>query len=424
MSENSRLFKGLCLLLGLLVSSVAYSLPPLQLYIEITPAGGVLELPPGRYAGPAVINRPITIDGKGKVEIDGGGQGSVITVRADGATIRGLRIVNSGGSHNTVDAGILIEADNSLIEDNVLEDVLFGVHLKKANDNTLRGNTISSLDRDISLRGDGLRMWYSADNLIENNHFVRIRDIVASNSADNRVLGNTIEQSRIGMEFIFSPGNEIAHNTISHNTTGIVVVYSDEIDIHDNRIEHMMKLTGSGLSFKESADVRIRDNQIAHSNIGLLANSSLDPENIMTVEGNLFTYNVLGIYFHGEKGGSIIRGNYFENNFTDAMGSASTTIRSNKWAGNYWDQYQGFDRNHDGTGDSPHDVYLYSEYIWTNTPMSRFFRGSLVMGLLDFAMRLVPFSSPVLEYSDPLPGMPESAPPPVITAGTVPKANF
>jgi len=397
--------KWLSVLILLAMNGLAFALPPLQLYIEITPPGGVLELPPGRYAGPAVIRRQITIDGKGQVEIDGGGEGSVITVLADGVEIRGLHIVNSGGAHNSEDAGILIEADQTLIENNVLEQVLFGIHLKQANDNIIRGNTISSLDRDISLRGDGIRMWYSNGNLIENNKLNRIRDILLSNSADNLIIGNHISRSRIGMEFVFSPDNEVSGNTIISNNTGIAVIYSDGMDIHDNRIAHMRKLTGSGISFKESGHMQVRGNEIAHSNTGVLANSPLDPEKSMTVENNLFTYNVLGIYFYGEKGGHLIRHNHFENNFTDAMGSAPRTIRNNRWDGNYWDRYRGFDQNGDGVGDQSHDVYLYTEHIWADRPMTRFFRGSLVMNLLDFAYRLAPFSKPEMEYSDALPSM-------------------
>ena len=388
-----------------MMSSPAFALPPLQLYIEITPEGGVLELPPGRYAGPAIIRRQITIDGKGKAEIDGGETGSVITVLADGVEIRGLRIVNSGGSHNSEDAGILIEADQVLIEDNILEQVLFGIHLKQANDNIIRRNTISSLDREISLRGDGIRMWYSSGNLIENNRLNRIRDILVSNSSENMIIGNHISESRIGMEFVFSPDNEVSGNTILNNYTGIAVIYSHAMDIHDNQIAHMRKLTGSGISFKESGRMRVRGNEIAHSNTGLLVNSPLDPENSITVENNLFTYNVLGIYFYGEKGGHLIRHNHFENNFTDAMGSAPRTIRSNRWEGNFWDQYRGFDQNTDGVGDQPHEVYLYTEHIWADRPMTRFFRGSLVMNLLDFAFRLAPFSRPEMEYSDTFPSV-------------------
>jgi len=391
----------------MLLSSMAVALAPLQLYIEITPAGGVLDLPPGRYAGPAVIERPITINGHGKAEIDGGGEGTVVTVKADGVTLRGLRIVNSGGAHNTVDAGIKIAADEVRVEDNVLEQVLFGIHLQAANGNTVRGNTISSLDRDISIRGDGIRLWYSNDNLIENNHFQNVRDLLITNSADNRLIGNTIERSRVGMEFVFSPRNEVAGNTFLNDVTGMTVIYSNELNIHNNRFGFMRKLTGSGVSFKESSGVRVIDNEIAHSNIGLLANSPLDPNNAMTVEGNLFAYNVLGIYFYGEKGGHILKDNRFENNFTDAMGSAPRTIRHNHWQGNQWDQYQGFDRDADGVGDRPHDVYLFAERIWSDRRMLRFFRGSPVMEILDFALRLAPFSPPVLEYSDPQPAMGE-----------------
>ncbi len=396
----------LTLLLGLLlllVGTPAYSLPPLQLYIELTPPGGTVNLPPGRYAGPAVINHPVILDGHGKVEVDGGGDGSVITIKADKTTVRGLHLTHSGGSHNTVDAGITIKANQAVVENNQLDDVLFGIHLSKSNDSIVRGNTISSLERDISLRGDGIRLWYSYDNLIENNHLTTVRDIVISNSSDNRIFGNTIEQSRIGMEFVFSHGNEVAHNTVTNNNTGIVVIYSNELEIHDNQISHISKTTGSGLSFKESAEVVISDNEIAHCAVGLLANSPLDPLNRMTASGNLFTYNVLGMYFYGEKGGHVLQDNRFENNFTDVLGSAASTVRHSQWDGNYWDQYQGFDQDGDGRGDQPYNVYLYSERIWNTRPMTQFYRGSPAMSLLDFAFRMAPFSSPDLVYSDPTP---------------------
>jgi nitrous oxidase accessory protein len=400
-----RKFLWLFAVLFSLLSNAAYSLPPLQLYVELTPAGGTLKPPAGRYAGPVIIKRPITIDGGGKVIIDGGGSGSVITVQADKSIIRGLHITNSGDSHDSVDAGILIQANNTLVENNQLDEVLFGINIKRANNNTVRNNTISSLERDISLRGDGIKIWYSHDNVIENNKLIKIRDILINNSTDNRIIGNTILHSRIGMEFVFSHHNEIANNSISDNITGIVVIYSNEMNIHHNRISHMKKLTGAGLSFKESAEVMVTNNDIAHCAIGLQANSPLDPENRMIAENNLFTYNVLGLYFYGEKGGHIIRNNAFKNNFTDVLGSAAMTVRKNHWSGNYWDTYQGFDQNKDGIGDKPHDVYLYSERIWVDNPKTKFFRGSPVMGMLDMGYRLAPFTQPVLQFSDPEPRM-------------------
>ena len=371
----------------------------------MTPSGGTLKPPPGKYSGPVIIKKPIVIDGLGKVELDGGGQGSVITIKADKTIIRGLHITHSGASHDSVDAGVSIEANDCVLENNKLDNVLFGIQLKQANGNIVKNNTISSLSRDISIRGDGIRMWYSHENTIENNKMDRVRDFASNNSSDNRIIGNTIRNSRIGMEFIYSNNNEVANNTITHNTTGIVLIYSNKLNIHDNQISHMRKLTGAGLSFKESAEVMVVNNTVAHCAVGLQANSPLDPENHMIVDGNLFTYNVLGVYFYGERGGHILRNNRFENNFTDALGSGSMTIRDNIWEGNYWDNYRGFDRDKNGIGDAPHNVYLYSERIWGNNPKLKFFRGSPVMEMLDISLRLAPFNEPKLQYSDPSPRM-------------------
>ena len=395
--------KFLLIFVSLLVSFTTYSFPPLQLYIELTPAGGTLRPPAGKYSGPVVIKKPITIEGDGKVELDGDGKGTVMVIKANKTVVRGLHITHSGASHDSVDAGVSIEADDCIVENNKIDNVLFGIQLKQADRNTVRSNRISSLDRDISVRGDGIRMWYAHENLIEKNTLDQVRDFASNNSTNNKIIANTIQNSRVGMEFIYSHNNEIASNVISNNITGIVLIYSNQLNIHHNRIAHMRKLVGAGLSFKESAEVIVSDNEIAHCAIGLQANSPLDPSNRMIAEGNTFAYNVLGLYFYGEKGGHIIRNNHFGNNFTDVLGSASMTVRDNVWSGNYWDKYQGFDDNKDGIGDKPYDVYLYSERVWVDRPKLKFFRGSPVMEMLDISYRLAPFSKPSLQYSDPRP---------------------
>jgi nitrous oxidase accessory protein len=71
----------------------------------------------------------------------------------------------------------------------------------------------------------------------------------------------------------------------------------------------------------------------------------------------------------------------------------------------YWDDYQGFDRNGDGIGDTPHEVYLFADRIWMETPLATFFRNSPVLEMLDFLERLAPFSSPHLVLRDPAPRM-------------------
>ncbi len=383
----------------------AHAFPPLQLYVELTPTGGTLKPPPGTYSGPVVIQRKMVIDGQGEVTIDGQGDKTVVTIAADGVEFRGMRVINSGDSHDRVDAAILVTANHTIVENNTIENALFGIHLRKADNNLIKGNKVTSKDYDISMRGEGLRVWYSYDNLITDNHFVQVRDLVIANSSDNRFVNNTIRYSRIGMEFIFSPDNEVSGNTIEHNDTGIIVLYSHDLQIDHNRIHHMRLLTGSGLAFKESSQVIIEDNEIAHCAVGLRANAPIHPENILYARRNSLLFNDIAMYFYGEKGGHVIHDNNFNNNFVDVLGSASMTVRDNDWLGNYWDKYAGYDLDHNGIGDQPHEVYLYSDRIWRDRPMTRFFRGSPALSLVDFVERLAPFSQPEQVLSDPKPVM-------------------
>ncbi len=394
------------LLILLFLFQPALALPPLQLYVEITPEGGTLKPPPGEYSGPVVIRKRITIEGGGKVRVNGGNSGSILTIEADGAVIRGLHLHNSGESHDKVDAGILVKANDTVVENNIIEDSLFGIHLSNAHGNRILGNHISSKkNRDISLRGDGIRLWYSHENLIQDNVIRHSRDMVFSNARENRIINNKMTDSRISMELVFSPDNQIRENTFIDNFSGIVIIYSDELDVSGNYILHMRKLTGSCISVKESYNIFIGNNEIAHCAVGLLATSPLESENILTISGNLFTFNVIATYFYGEKGGHIIRGNRFVDNFTDAMGSTTNTSRLNHWSGNYWDRYKGFDLDNDGAGDQPHQVYLYADSIWMEYPMARFYRGSPALSLIDFVERLIPSSEPDLMYADPAPLM-------------------
>lgn len=113
--------------------------------------------------------------------------------------------------------------------------------------------------------------------------------------------------------------------------------------------------------------------------------------------------NDVAMYFYGEKGGHVIRGNRFESNLLTVAVSAPTSALANDWKGNYWDDYEGFDRDADGIGDTPHNIYLYSDRLWMERPMTQFFRVSPTLELIDFIERLAPFSKPDLILRDPVP---------------------
>ncbi len=383
----------------------ALAASPLQALIDATPAGGVLDVPPGRHAGPIVIDRPLTLDGHGRATIHGGGKGTVLTMRASGSTVRGLTLAGSGETHDGLDSGIQIESDDNLVEDNVIEDALFGIHIRQGNRNRVRGNRVTGKDLPLWLRGDGLRLWNSRHNRVEDNRFRRVRDLTLANSPDNRIAGNHLDDARYGMHLVFSPRTLAENNRIAHTGTGIVVMYSGEVTIRGNSIAHALEGGGAGVAFKDSGEGLVEGNDIIHCAAGLQANAPLNAERVLTIRNNRFAHNIVGMSFYGEKGGHRITDNRFESNLTQVVASAPGVGEANIWQGNYWSDYQGFDRNGDGVGDSAHELYAYADRLWMEIPKAKFFANSPVLELLDFLERLAPFSSPSLILRDAAPRM-------------------
>jgi len=389
-----------------LTSMPLFAGSPLQLFVDLTSPGQTLNLIPGTFEGNLQINKPIIVDGLNAVTLDGSGKGTVLSINADSVIVRNLHITNSGNSHDKVDAGVLINGNNVVFENCVIDNVLFGVHIFQGNDNIVRNNSISSRPVQPTLRGDGIRLWYSMGNRVENNKLNCVRDMILTNSPNNFINDNNIQNSRMGLELIFSHGVEVAGNQMSNNEHGIIGIYSDSLYIHHNRIEHQNHLVGSGIAVKNSSQTVIESNEILDCAIGMTANSPLFPENVLYIKDNIFAYNDVAMFFYGEKGGHQLSGNRFASNFTDIAVTCPTSALSNEWSGNYWSDYAGFDLDGDGYGDTPYPKFIYSDRIWMDRSMAKFFRGSLVMALIDFVERLLPYSQPDLILNDPTPLIP------------------
>lgn len=383
----------------------ATPLRPLQPLIDVTPAGGELRLDPGDYRGPVKFVKPVWIDGGGKARLFGNGRGTVLSIETHGATVRGLTVSGSGVTHDGVDAGILIAGDDNVIENNTLTDVLFGIHVKGANRNRIAGNRIIGKDLPKAERGDGIRVWNGRHNRIENNRFERARDLTFTNSPDNRIASNSFSDGRYGMHIIFSPRLVVENNRLEHTGTGIVVLYSPGLTVRGNSVVHALTDGGGGIVFKESDDALLENNEIVHCSVGLQIDAPPEPVGVLTARGNRFAHNIIGAFFYGESGGHRFEGNRFENNLTQIGISAPGAGSANLWHGNYWSHYQGFDRDGDGVGDTPHEDWLYADRIWMETPKAAFFRASPVLELLDFLERLAPFSTPHRILGDPVPKM-------------------
>jgi nitrous oxidase accessory protein len=395
--------------LGALWMPLALPAPPaqqlLQSLIDATPTGGVLRLAPGVYYGPANITRPLILEGAGKAVIQGDGHSTVLSVNANGVTLRGLRLRGSGDSHDRIDAGILLQGDEHRVENNELEDVLFGIHLKGVNRSLIKGNRVSGKPLSTGLRGDSLRVWNSHHNQIEDNRFSRGRDLLLTNSSDNQLLRNHFTDGRYGMHIIFSPRLLVEDNRLTYTGTGIVALYSPHLTLRGNHVAHALTDGGGGIVMRESDDSLIENNHVLHCSVGMKMDAPVVGGGKLTVRGNQFAYNIIGLSFYGEAGGHVFSNNRFDNNLTTVAISAPGVGNANQWGNNRWDDYQGFDRNRDQIGDTPHEIMLYADRIWMETPKATFFRNTPAFELLDFLERLAPFSSPHRVLQDPRPRM-------------------
>ena len=384
-----------------------HGLKPFQELVDKAAPGSVLKPPPGVYAGPVTIDKPITIDGGGQVTIDAGDKGTVMMLNAGNSVIRGLHLTGSGDSHDTDDSCLDVRGHSNVIEDNVVDNCLFGIDLKQVNDSVVRGNRIKSKDLELGVRGDGLRLWYSNNNLVEKNEIIDSRDMVAWYSNKNTFRDNLGRRSRYSIHFMFASDNIVERNRFYDNAVGIYFMYTEGGAARNNIISHATGATGMGIGFKEASGTIIENNEIIYCGIGIGSDlSPFQPDSTIEIRGNRFAYNGIGILFNSETGGNNVRDNVFEGNLTQVTyggRSDNAHVTKNFWEANYWDDYQGFDRNGDGIGDQIHENYAYADQIWIEMPIARFFRSSPVMELLDFLERLAPFSTPDLVLRDEKP---------------------
>jgi nitrous oxidase accessory protein len=228
-------------------------------------------------------------------------------------------------------------------------------------------------------------------------------------SEDNNISGNSGTGGRYSMHFMYSKYNLVEKNRFWNNSVGIYVMYSDGVILRDNYIAHATGATGMGLGLKESSEVKVERNQIMYCASGInIDQSPYQPDTVDEFYDNVIAYNGVGIEFNDQaRIGNVFKGNVVKGNLTSlAVRSRASAIRQT-FDGNYWEDYEGFDRDRDGVGDTPYEVHAYADRLWMDVPLVQFFKGSPMLEFLDFLERLAPFTDPDIIMRDPRPRMAE-----------------
>jgi len=379
----------------------------LQDAINNAPEGSILKLPAGVYKGNITINKPLTIIGiEDGVVIDGGGVGTVIKAKGSYITLKNLKIINSGNLHHQLDAGItLTDGKQCEISNCIIEDCLFGIDVQMVSNSIISNNQITSKNVDLGLRGDGLRLWYSNDNIIKKNSLIKSRDMVVWYSHGNIIEENYGEYCRYSLHFMYAGKNHVRNNRYKFNSVGIFFMYSKDTIATGNIIKSSLGATGMGMGLKDVSNFTIKDNTVIYCAQGLyIDRSPFEPDSKNWIEGNKILYNSEALHFHSLSENNVIKQNVIMGNIEDIVNdSRGSKTNENEIVGNYWDNYEGFDKNGDNIGDTPHKVYQYADQLWVYNPNVKFFYGSPVISLLNFLAKLAPFSKPLFLMEDKKP---------------------
>ena len=379
----------------------------IQPLLDALSPGDTLRLKPGFYEGPGYIKTPnVTIDGQGRATISGKNYRSVLYVEASGVTIKNCHLIESGDSPDRIDCAIKVKKSNNFqIINNKIEETLFGIDVFWSEGGLVKHNDITSMSRKPKgLKGDAIRFWYSKHNLVQENIWHEVRDMVVWYSSDNQFVGNRGIGNRYSIHFMYSHNNQISHNHFSESSVGIFLMYSEKTIMNNNLIEGSQGVTGMCLGMKETSSNQIIDNKFLYSARGIYIDvSPFVPWKTNTISGNEIAFCNIAVEFLKDQEGNLFSENMFHDNLTQVFIQGGGTANRNKWINNYWDDYAGYDKDGDNIGDFPYRIYEYHARLWRFNPDVKYFYGAPIMSILDYLEKLAPFSKPQFVLKDPKP---------------------
>lgn len=398
------LLVGLLLGTGVLEVDGAGDYTTIAAALDAARPGDTVRVHAGVYREHLVISKPLVLQGDSGAIVDGGGMGIVLHVRAP-ATVSGLVIRGSGSSQAEEHAGILVEnADGIVIENNILEDVLFGIYVKESDRAIIRGNRVEGKDLPISLRGDGIRLWYSQGGLIESNVVTRCRDVVIWFSDGTKAFDNHISDSRYGLHYMYSDHNEFRGNEFVANDVGAFLMYSKAIYFQDNLFADARGVTGRGLGFKDTDSITAIGNVIVRNSLGISIDNSPTSVGVLNrFAGNVIAFNDVGVQLLPSVHSNEFRDNDFLGNVVPVAVTGAGNALNNRWAANFWSEYAGFDRDGDGLGDSPFVYERFSDDLLARHEQLQVFNLGPAAAALDVLSRALPLLAPEPILIDSLP---------------------
>lgn len=360
--------------------------------IAASVAGDTVIVHKGIYKeGTIIIDKPIYFLGEGRPVLEGEQKYEIVSVKSSNVVIKGFIVRNSGRNAMNDPSGINVsDVRNVVIEDNILQNNYFGVHLQYATHCIVKNNIIKASQKEEHQSGNGVHCWKSDSLQIIGNKIEGHRDGIYFEFVTASIIWRNISKYnlRYGLHFMFSHNNSYITNYFKTNGAGVAVMFTKKVIMMNNTFEENWGDAAYGVLFKELTDCYLSGNRFLKNTTGIF----FDGSNRIIAERNLFQANGWGMRMQANCMDNKVAYNNFLGNTFDVTTNGSLTL--NQFTRNYWDKYEGYDLNKDQVGDvAYHPLSLYSVIVEKNPPAMLLYR-SFMIGLLDKSEKIIPSLTP------------------------------
>ncbi|WP_323784681.1 nitrous oxide reductase family maturation protein NosD [Thalassovita sp.] len=351
--------------------------------------GDEIILSPGRYDGPVMIGKTLTLTGQTGAVIDAKGAGSVVLVDAPNVTVRGLHLTGSGRVHEPIDAGVKLtrKARGARVLDNVLTNNLVGIDIHGARDAVVKNNRIEGLRlARMNDRGNGIYVWNAPGAEVIGNEVQYGRDGIFSNVSKRNVFrGNLFRDLRFAVHYMYTNDSVIEDNISIGNHLGFALMYSDRI-VARNNISINDRDHGVMLNYTNQSDIFANFVTGGTEKCAFVYNSH---RNI--IAENSFVGCEIGVHFTAGSERNTITGNAFVGNRTQVKYVGTSDVEwSHEGRGNYWSDHPAFDLDGDARADSAYRPNDLMDHILWSQPAAKLLLGSPAVQLVRWSQSQFP----------------------------------
>ncbi|SFE24171.1 nitrous oxidase accessory protein [Paenibacillus algorifonticola] len=354
----------------------------LQSLINEAQAGATIILAQGIYEGPVIIDKPLQLEARSgeEVTITNNSDKPAIQINADDVALTRITIRDEQIKKQPT---VLIQADGVLLDQLQIHTGSFGIKMRKANHGEVRNSSIvwagvvSNRPLKLSDKGNGMDLYESNGNTFYGNTVIAMHDgIYMENSDNNLVEENHFERLRYGVHCMYTKGTIIRNNIGRLNITGAMVMAARKVELSNNQFTKQSENVNSqGILLFDAHEIMIFDNHVEGNRVGLYVEQSTHNR----ITNNSIVGNFIGLQLLDAENNTM-SGNQFIGNVASAT---SRNSANNTLDGNYWDTFQGIDLDGDGKSEISYAINPFFQSLVKAKPGFQLFFQSPGMVFLE-----------------------------------------